>query len=78
MYVITADVKYSNDSDYIESFLKYDEYDCDWSWVERSATFFSTLEDAEVTELAVINGDAPVNEYYAGVKNVAIRGVEII
>lgn len=76
MYVITAEVQYSDNSDYIKSFLSYDEY-ADWGWGKENATFYSTLEEAETEELAVINGDNPVNDYYVGVKNVTIQRVEL-
>lgn len=80
MYVITADVKYSDNTDYVKSFLSYDEY-TDWGWVNgnefMTIVAFPTLEEAEAKELAIINGDIPVNEYYAGVKNVAIQGIAL-
>ena len=62
--------------------MSYDEY-ADWGWINENENefltivVFPTLKDAESRELAVINGDIPVNEYYAGVKNIKIQEIKI-
>ena len=75
MYVITAEVKCFNSSDYVKSFLN-----ANGDWINESENdtmiiyAFSTLEDAEFIKSIIINRNNPV---IRDVKNIKIQRIEL-